>query len=147
MRVVCVIMEASSLTITLPDERATTSAFVAQALVTSITSGTAQDVASSAHHQQAVVESAAVAAANQQAMDDESAPKTKRLRISSDMVGASGVQSSSGKGSDKLEQRLGSVLCCSVCIDLPKSAVYQCTNGKKSPFAEHCSYRNFNFNQ
>ena len=26
---------------------------------------------------------------------------------------------------DKLEQRLGGILCCAVCLDLPKSAVYQ----------------------
>lgn len=30
---------------------------------------------------------------------------------------------------DKLEQRLGGILCCAVCLDLPRSAVYQCTNG------------------
>ena len=26
---------------------------------------------------------------------------------------------------DKLEQRLGGILCCAVCLDLPKAAVYQ----------------------
>lgn len=26
---------------------------------------------------------------------------------------------------DKLEQRLGGILCCAVCLDLPRSAVYQ----------------------
>ncbi|PNF15935.1 Cysteine and histidine-rich protein 1-like protein [Cryptotermes secundus] len=31
--------------------------------------------------------------------------------------------------SDKLEQRLGGILCCAVCLDLPRAAVYQCTNG------------------
>ncbi|XP_046999680.1 cysteine and histidine-rich protein 1 homolog [Schistocerca americana] len=30
---------------------------------------------------------------------------------------------------EKLEQRLGGILCCAVCLDLPKAAVYQCTNG------------------
>uniref|UniRef100_A0A8C9WB32 Zinc finger TRAF-type containing 1 n=1 Tax=Scleropages formosus TaxID=113540 RepID=A0A8C9WB32_SCLFO len=29
----------------------------------------------------------------------------------------------------KLEERLYSVLCCTVCLDLPKASVYQCTNG------------------
>ncbi|KAL3289235.1 hypothetical protein HHI36_003668 [Cryptolaemus montrouzieri] len=29
----------------------------------------------------------------------------------------------------KLEDRLGGILCCAVCLDLPKAAVYQCTNG------------------
>lgn len=33
------------------------------------------------------------------------------------------------RSGDKLENRLGGILCCSVCLDLPKSAVYQCTNG------------------
>lgn len=27
--------------------------------------------------------------------------------------------------SDKLEQRLGGILCCAVCLDLPRAAVYQ----------------------
>jgi hypothetical protein len=31
---------------------------------------------------------------------------------------------SDGK-SDKLEHRLGGILCCAVCLDLPKAAVYQ----------------------
>ncbi|KAK5648450.1 hypothetical protein RI129_003342 [Pyrocoelia pectoralis] len=30
---------------------------------------------------------------------------------------------------DKLEQRLGGIFCCAVCLDLPKAAVYQCSNG------------------
>lgn len=30
---------------------------------------------------------------------------------------------------EKLEQRLGGILCCAVCLDLPRAAVYQCTNG------------------
>jgi len=30
---------------------------------------------------------------------------------------------------DKLERRLGGILCCAVCMDLPNSAVFQCTNG------------------
>lgn len=29
---------------------------------------------------------------------------------------------------DKLENRLGSVLCCAVCLDLPKTAMYQVNN-------------------
>ncbi|XP_045777779.1 cysteine and histidine-rich protein 1 homolog isoform X2 [Maniola jurtina] len=30
---------------------------------------------------------------------------------------------------DKLEHRLGGILCCAVCLDLPQAAVYQCSNG------------------
>ncbi|XP_047030773.1 cysteine and histidine-rich protein 1 homolog isoform X1 [Helicoverpa zea] len=33
------------------------------------------------------------------------------------------------EGSDKLEHRLGGILCCAVCLDLPQAAVYQCSNG------------------
>uniref|UniRef100_A0A8C4QGV5 Zinc finger TRAF-type containing 1 n=1 Tax=Eptatretus burgeri TaxID=7764 RepID=A0A8C4QGV5_EPTBU len=29
----------------------------------------------------------------------------------------------------RLEERLSSVLCCTVCLDLPKEAIYQCSNG------------------
>ncbi|XP_069477900.1 zinc finger TRAF-type-containing protein 1 isoform X3 [Ambystoma mexicanum] len=47
---------------------------------------------------------------------DPEAPLKKRLR-----AGAA--------GSVKLEERLYSVLCCTVCLDLPKASVYQCTNG------------------
>lgn len=41
-------------------------------------------------------------------------PETKKMKLSAP----------SGK-SDKLEQRLGGILCCAVCLDLPISAVYQ----------------------
>ncbi|RZC40320.1 cysteine and histidine-rich protein 1 [Asbolus verrucosus] len=37
-----------------------------------------------------------------------------------------------GKSDDKkykLEERLGGILCCAVCLDLPRAAVYQCSNG------------------
>ncbi|XP_026496539.1 zinc finger TRAF-type-containing protein 1 homolog isoform X1 [Vanessa tameamea] len=30
---------------------------------------------------------------------------------------------------EKLENRLGGILCCAVCLDLPQAAVYQCSNG------------------
>ncbi|KAL4704144.1 hypothetical protein ACJJTC_012960 [Scirpophaga incertulas] len=30
---------------------------------------------------------------------------------------------------EKLENRLGGILCCAVCLELPQSAVYQCING------------------
>ncbi|XP_060521442.1 zinc finger TRAF-type-containing protein 1 homolog [Cylas formicarius] len=29
----------------------------------------------------------------------------------------------------KLEERLGGILCCAVCLDLPRAAIYQCSNG------------------
>ncbi|GBP31951.1 Cysteine and histidine-rich protein 1 homolog [Eumeta japonica] len=30
---------------------------------------------------------------------------------------------------ERLEYRLGGILCCAVCLDLPRAAVYQCSNG------------------
>lgn len=30
---------------------------------------------------------------------------------------------------DKLEERLEGILCCAVCLDLPKTTIYQCGNG------------------
>ncbi|XP_062384822.1 zinc finger TRAF-type-containing protein 1 isoform X1 [Sardina pilchardus] len=47
---------------------------------------------------------------------DPEVPRKKRIRL---QEGESG----------KLEERLYSVLCCTVCLDLPKASVYQCTNG------------------
>ena len=29
----------------------------------------------------------------------------------------------------KLEERIGNILCCTVCLDLPQSVIYQCSNG------------------
>lgn len=33
-----------------------------------------------------------------------------------------------GKSDQKLEHRLGGILCCAVCLDLPRAAVYQVIN-------------------
>lgn len=30
---------------------------------------------------------------------------------------------------EKLEHRLGGILCCAVCLDLPRTAIFQCSNG------------------
>jgi len=47
-------------------------------------------------------------------------PAKKKCRVD-DPIG-------SGK-EEKLELRLGGILCCAVCLDLPRTAIYQCTNG------------------
>ncbi|KAM5211118.1 zinc finger TRAF-type-containing protein 1 isoform 2-T2 [Hipposideros larvatus] len=57
----------------------------------------------------------------QEAAGDPDAPPKKRLRA------AEAAEAAAGSG--KLEERLYSVLCCTVCLDLPKASVYQCTNG------------------
>ncbi|XP_063238944.1 zinc finger TRAF-type-containing protein 1 homolog isoform X2 [Bacillus rossius redtenbacheri] len=46
-------------------------------------------------------------------------PEKKRRRLSDSLA----------EKTDKLEHRLGGILCCAVCLDLPRAAVYQCTNG------------------
>ncbi|KAJ8717519.1 hypothetical protein PYW08_005918 [Mythimna loreyi] len=48
---------------------------------------------------------------------DDDEPLTKKRKITDK------------EGSDKLEHRLGGILCCAVCLDLPPAAVYQCSNG------------------
>lgn len=50
-------------------------------------------------------------------MEEFAEPNSKRRKIAS-----------SGKGNEKkhkLEERLGGILCCAVCLDLPRAAVYQ----------------------
>ncbi|KAG8233724.1 hypothetical protein J437_LFUL013221 [Ladona fulva] len=46
-------------------------------------------------------------------------PETKRKK----------AEKSSEPITEKLEHRLGGILCCAVCLDLPRAAVFQCTNG------------------
>lgn len=64
---------------------------------------------------------------------DDGEPNPKKAKLSgggNDMFGRSGVGSGGGCGDkqtalDKLENRLGGILCCAVCLDLPRSAIYQ----------------------
>jgi hypothetical protein len=46
-------------------------------------------------------------------------PEAKRMKLET---------SGKSKKIEKLESRLGSVLCCAVCLDLPKTAMYQVSN-------------------
>lgn len=50
---------------------------------------------------------------------DEDEPETKRKKIDKPVT----------KMIEKLEARLGGILCCAVCLDLPRTAMYQCTMG------------------
>ncbi|XP_032830446.2 zinc finger TRAF-type-containing protein 1 isoform X2 [Petromyzon marinus] len=60
-------------------------------------------------------------------------PVKKRPRL--DEPGRQGGSGGAGGGgvgganSNKLEERLYSVLCCTVCLDLPKASIFQCSNG------------------
>ncbi|KAF5292380.1 hypothetical protein FQA39_LY03414 [Lamprigera yunnana] len=55
-------------------------------------------------------------------MDDFTEPESKKRKVSTS------ARTLDAK-TDKLEQRLGGILCCAVCLDLPRAAVYQCSNG------------------
>ncbi|CAG0898818.1 unnamed protein product [Cyprideis torosa] len=55
------------------------------------------------------------------AMEEEEEPKSKKVKV--DSAPAFGVYHT------RLENRLGEILRCTVCLDLPKTSVYQCTNG------------------
>lgn len=46
-------------------------------------------------------------------------PESKRKKIDAS------VQPSTSQLNEKLESRLGGILCCAVCLDLPKTAMYQ----------------------
>lgn len=64
---------------------------------------------------------------------DDGEPNPKKAKLSaggSDVFGRGGVANGGGCGDkqtalDKLEHRLGGILCCAVCLDLPRSAIYQ----------------------
>lgn len=58
----------------------------------------------------------------QEAAGDPDAPPKKRLRAAE---AAEAAAAAVAAGSGKLEERLYSVLCCTVCLDLPKASVYQ----------------------
>lgn len=47
-------------------------------------------------------------------------PDAKKRKVST-----SAAKNSDSKSANKLEQRLGGILCCAVCLDLPRSSVYQ----------------------
>ncbi|CAO1415710.1 unnamed protein product [Diamesa serratosioi] len=49
-------------------------------------------------------------------------PQKKKLKFDNPM-------SKVNKKIEKLENRLGGILCCAVCLDLPKTAMYQCVMG------------------
>lgn len=52
-------------------------------------------------------------------MKDIDEPESKRKKFDNTVAGTSGAPC------EKLELRLGGILCCAVCLDLPKTAMYQ----------------------
>ncbi|XP_032690687.1 cysteine and histidine-rich protein 1 homolog isoform X1 [Odontomachus brunneus] len=84
-----------------------------------------EPASSSGVSEQAGTPAAVAAAATPMREDLEKAedflePDKKRRKV---------VRADGNKTEQKLEHRLGGILCCAVCLDLPRSAVYQCTNG------------------
>jgi len=70
---------------------------------------------------------------------DDGEPNPKKAKLSSgggDVFGrGGGGVDKQHTASDKLEQRLGGILCCAVCLDLPRSSIYQVRIGDFAPFA------------
>lgn len=72
---------------------------------------------------------------SQEVRSEVDGPSKKKMKLSASSLGlipvtsASALKSCSQGLQEKLEQRLGGILCCAVCLDLPKAAVYQCSNG------------------
>ncbi|ODM96649.1 Cysteine and histidine-rich protein 1 [Orchesella cincta] len=64
-------------------------------------------------------------------VDESLEPCKKKPRVDSGEKCQSPCKEQISKGvtTEKLEYRLGGILCCAVCLDLPKAAIYQCTNG------------------
>lgn len=54
----------------------------------------------------------------------EGEPEPKRKKLDSGRAAGTSVTQH-----EKLESRLGGILCCAVCLDLPKTAMYQCQMG------------------
>ena len=69
-------------------------------------------------------------------------PESKRQKLDTSMK---------GKKFEKLESRLGSVLCCAVCLDLPKTAMYQVSTTNfhpiksQNPFLTNTTRLSLNF--
>lgn len=65
--------------------------------------------------------------------DGEPNPKKAKLSVGGDVFGRGGGGGDKQQAaSDKLEHRLGGILCCAVCLDLPRSSIYQVSNGRVS---------------
>lgn len=59
-------------------------------------------------------------------ISDDKYSEAPKKRLKTDHSAAQSGDHSSGQSvKDKLEQRLGGILCCAVCLDLPKSSVFQ----------------------
>lgn len=58
-------------------------------------------------------------------MDEINEPETKRRKLNRN--------NDNDEKKNRLEERLGSILCCAVCLDLPRAAVYQVSFSFSNP--------------
>ncbi|KAL7302436.1 hypothetical protein TKK_0005088 [Trichogramma kaykai] len=106
-------------------------------VATAATNTTSTTESGSTQHQaSAASQLGAAAAPNEPDKSEEFLePQRKHRKLiggqcASDQEGSSAAASFElSKSEQKLEHRLGGILCCVVCFDLPRAAVYQCTNG------------------
>jgi len=71
---------------------------------------------------------------------DDGEPNPKKAKLSGGGGGevfgrGGGGADKQHSASDKLEHRLGGILCCAVCLDLPRSSIYQVRIGHFVRFA------------
>lgn len=133
-------MESSSLTITLSEDR-TSAPFAPQPSFSAASSlsdsnnnsGGSNSIVITSGPSNAGVDSPPPESQTRRIEASEEGPMKKKAKLSAGLgqasVSSGQQQNKKVSGAEKLEQRLGGILCCAVCIDLPKSAVYQCTNG------------------
>ena len=57
--------------------------------------------------------------------NDVHEPAVKKLRLKRSYVASEGGECSMTQTTLKLEKRLSTVLCCTVCLDLPRSTIFQ----------------------
>lgn len=69
-----------------------------------------------------IIPSSSANEANEAAIkeEDHSPSENKKIKLSHSVI--------EEPNTEKLEHRLGGILCCAVCLDLPKTAIYQVIN-------------------
>jgi len=76
---------------------------------------------------------------------DDGEPNPKKAKLSgggNDVFGrGGGGGDKQHTASEKLEHRLGGILCCAVCLDLPRSSIYQVRISDFISFAYHFDSR------
>lgn len=107
-----------------PSPSSSTAAASASSTTGNASSSSGSETPSSSSVTTVVVDVIATTASS---VDESMEPCKKRPRVNSGSPTKEQVASSQTKQqtTEKLEYRLGGILCCAVCLDLPKSAIYQ----------------------